>query len=250
MTDEVATPEAQAPATEEVNLLGEGSGEITNDAGERVAADGTVVGPVETPEPEGDRPEWLPEKFKKPEDLAKSYKELERKLGQRDQPAIPEKYELKLGDDPVELEEGDVEFFKSQKLTNEQAQAILEYTVEQLVPEMQKMSLEVESTKLASGWNMEPDAPAFRERLGKLNEWASKNLPEEAVVNLRQTSQGVQALWAMMQAGASAGMPGASAPTSGKSKAELQSMVNDPRYWTDEGYREQVEAEFRRASGR
>lgn len=250
MTDEVATPEVETPATEEVNLLGEGSGEITNDAGERVAADGTVIGPAETPKPEGDRPEWLPEKFKKPEDLAKSYKELERKLGERSQPAIPEKYELKLGDNPVELEEGDVEFFKSQKLTNEQAQAILEYTVEQLVPEMQKMSLEVESTKLASGWNMEPDAPAFRERLGKLNEWASKNLPEEAVTNLRQTAQGVQALWAMMQAGASAGNPGASAPTSGKSKAELQSMVNDPRYWTDEGFREQVEAEFRRASGR
>lgn len=245
MTDEVVTPEAQAPATEEVNLLGEASGEITNDAGDRVAPDGTVIGPAETPEPEGDRPAWLPEKFKKPEDLAKSYKELERKLGQ---PTTPEKYELKLGDEPVALEAGDIEFFKSQKLSNEQAQAILEYTVEQLAPEMQKMSLEVESTKLASGWNMESDAPAFRERLGKLNDWAGKNLPEEAVTQLRQTAQGVQALWAMMQAGASAGNPGVSAPTSGKSKAELQSMVNDPRYWSDEGFREQVEAEFRKAA--
>lgn len=30
-----------------------------------------------------DRPEWLPEKFKSPEDMAKAYSELERKLGSR-----------------------------------------------------------------------------------------------------------------------------------------------------------------------
>jgi hypothetical protein len=31
------------------------------------------------------RPEWLPEKYKSPEDLAKAYKELEGKLGTRDE---------------------------------------------------------------------------------------------------------------------------------------------------------------------
>jgi len=30
------------------------------------------------------RPEWLPEKFKTPEDLAKSYSELQSKLGAKD----------------------------------------------------------------------------------------------------------------------------------------------------------------------
>ena len=29
-----------------------------------------------------DRPEWLPEKFKSPEDMAQAYSELEKKMGQ------------------------------------------------------------------------------------------------------------------------------------------------------------------------
>jgi len=247
MTDEVEAP-VETP-TEEPNLLGDAPAETINEAGDRVAPDGTVIGPAETPKPEGERPEWLPEKFKTPEDLAKSYKELERKLGQPRNP-VPEKYELKLGEDLAELGEDDIAFFKEQKLSNDQAQAVLNYAIEQLAPELQKMSVEVETTRLASSWNMEAGSEAFKERLGKLNQWAGKNLPEEAVTSLRSSAQGVQALWSMMQAGIAAGAPGTGAPTSGKSKAELQSMVNDPRYWTDQGFREQVEAEFRRSTGR
>ena len=37
---------------------------------------------VATEAPVSDRPEWLPEKFKSPEDMASSYSELESKLGQ------------------------------------------------------------------------------------------------------------------------------------------------------------------------
>lgn len=40
------------------------------------------------------RPEWLPEKFKSPEDLAKSYDELSRKLGSHT--GAPESYELEI----------------------------------------------------------------------------------------------------------------------------------------------------------
>lgn len=41
-----------------------------------------------------DRPEWLPEKFKAPEDLAKSYDELSRKLGAHT--GAPESYEMEI----------------------------------------------------------------------------------------------------------------------------------------------------------
>ena len=36
----------------------------------------------ELPQEQSDRPEWLPEKFKDPADMAKAYSELEKKLGQ------------------------------------------------------------------------------------------------------------------------------------------------------------------------
>lgn len=40
-----------------------------------------------TPAPAGDRPSWLPDKFKQGEDLAKAYNELEKKLGAPKEPA-------------------------------------------------------------------------------------------------------------------------------------------------------------------
>lgn len=53
--------------------------------------------PVEGTEgtPPEDRPQWLPEKFKSPEDMAKAYAELESKLGQKptETPAEPAKVE-------------------------------------------------------------------------------------------------------------------------------------------------------------
>lgn len=44
----------------------------------------------DTPAPEEERPGWLPEKFKSPEDLAKAYSELEKKLGSRNPKAEDE----------------------------------------------------------------------------------------------------------------------------------------------------------------
>ena len=55
-----------------------------------------VTGPdAPTPEaeaPQAERPEWLPDKFKSPEDLVKSYQALEQKLGGQSQqePSDPE----------------------------------------------------------------------------------------------------------------------------------------------------------------
>ena len=41
---------------------------------------------VETPQSsEAERPEWLPEKYKSPEELAKAYKALESKIGTKDE---------------------------------------------------------------------------------------------------------------------------------------------------------------------
>jgi hypothetical protein len=46
-----------------------------------VIADPSKIAPPAEPAKKGDRPAWLPEKFKSPEDLAKAYGELESKLG-------------------------------------------------------------------------------------------------------------------------------------------------------------------------
>ena len=54
--------------------------------GQEQQAEAPVEAAVEAPAaPTGDRPEWLPEKYKTPEDLAKGYKELESKIGTKEE---------------------------------------------------------------------------------------------------------------------------------------------------------------------
>ena len=50
-----------------------------DDAAEAV---GTISEEPAGEEQQVDRPEWLPEKFKSPEDMANAYSELEKKMGQ------------------------------------------------------------------------------------------------------------------------------------------------------------------------
>ena len=74
-----------------------------------------------------DRPEWLPEKFKKPEDLAKSYAELEKTLREKGK-LPPEKYEF---EETYGLQEDELtefsDFAKEAGLTNAQADAVMKY---------------------------------------------------------------------------------------------------------------------------
>lgn len=248
MTDEATVVEEETtttPETEEttVDLLPETEPEVTVDEqGNRFDKDGNALPPEE--ETTAERPEWLPEKFKSPEDLAKSYTELEKKLGERNE--VPETYELTYGDQQVPLEEDDVAFFKEVGLSNEQAQKVYSQLMDTVVPELQKARTETEVTKLSSAWNMDTDSVQFKERMGKLSAWAKNNMPEEAVSHLRSSAEGVQALWSMMQANLQTGAPPAGAGGARKTQAELQDMVKDPRYGVEEGYTQQVEKEFAR----
>lgn len=248
MTDEATVVEEETPTTPEteettVDLLPETEAEVTVDEqGNRFDKDGNALPPEE--ETAAERPEWLPEKFKSPEDLAKSYTELEKKLGERNE--VPETYELTYGDQQVPLEEDDVAFFKEVGLSNEQAQKVYSQLMDTVVPELQKARTETEVTKLSSAWNMDTDSVQFKERMGKLSAWAKNNMPEEAVSHLRSSAEGVQALWSMMQANLQTGAPPAGAGGARKTQAELQDMVNDPRYGVEEGYTQQVEKEFAR----
>lgn len=68
---QVATPEVETPEVAQQTSLFEGEESET-----------------------AERPEWLPEKFKNPEDLSKSYQELEKKLGAHQ--GAPDEYQMTL----------------------------------------------------------------------------------------------------------------------------------------------------------
>lgn len=65
-----------------------------------------------------DRPEWLPEKFKSVEDMAKAYSELEKKLGSKSTPDIPAK---EAPEAPTEAQDGDSKESEGEDTPNEDA---------------------------------------------------------------------------------------------------------------------------------
>ena len=76
--------------------------------------------------PPEERPQWLPEKFKSPEDMAKAYAELESKLGQKpaeapkDEPqATPQDADKALADAGLNLQDFSAEFAKNGSLSDE-----------------------------------------------------------------------------------------------------------------------------------
>jgi hypothetical protein len=242
---------------------------------------GTLFDGVETPEaqvnepnPQGNdpntlvktdpatRPEGLPEKFSSVEELAQAYNEMGKKIRDKfnlpegyDSPdqllseftqlkeknKPPESYELTLPEGVEELSEDDVQLFKEVSLNNEQAQKVVDYVIEAVVPAIQEAKVEVEKERLARTWNMDPKTPYFSERMSSIKQWADQNLPKAVVQELSQSSNGVNAIYKMMQAGFEKSQVSGQTSEPKLNMIDIQSMVNDDRYWTDAAFRQEVE---------
>ena len=76
----------------------------------------------ELPQEQSDRPEWLPEKFKSPEDMSKAYSELEKKLGQSPEEGTEESEQVE--------EKAEDKEEQSEENTSEAYQAVAEASKE------------------------------------------------------------------------------------------------------------------------
>ena len=157
MADENQTVSTEA-TPEQTNLLGEAPAQDTNQ---------TVKTEEVTTETTEGRPEWLPEKFKTPEDFAKSYTELETKISES--PKAPEKYDFSFAKD-MELdmnetqEKETTEMFKQYNLTQEQAKGMLalysdsmKAFAEQYANQGPQIDATMEQGKLKSTWGNDYD---------------------------------------------------------------------------------------------
>lgn len=229
--------------------------------------------PINTPPEEGqgnqesgERPEWLPEKFNSPEELAKAYNELGSTIRgkfelpegfdspeelakaynelkeQTSSTQAPESYELELPEGFNGLTDQDEQMFREAGLTNEQAQKLVDKFHETVLPAMREKQVELEKERLGRQWQLDPSDRQFTSRLEQVKTWAENNLPSEVVSQLAQSSNGVNALYQMMQSGIQGRMmDGQTSGTARMTQAELDSMVQDERYWTDPAYRQDVE---------
>lgn len=153
--------------------------------------------PAETQE---DRPNWLPEKFKSPEDLAKSYTELEKKLTNK----VPEQYdwsvtqEFGLDEIPEDLSKEVTEVFKKANFTQDQVKTALALYSDQLgkmaQQQPQQVDLKAEEQALKQQWGDE-----YVNRLENIKKFSS-TLPDRVLYQpLVDTAEGIQFLESLME---------------------------------------------------
>lgn len=213
------------------------------------------------------RPEWLPEKYKSPEDLAKAYKELETKLGTKEEDLrkklqeelIAEAYkdrpasagEYQLPDFVVEEEAVNNELlswwaehaFENGYSQDEFAKGIEIYMNSMPAPP----DLAVEAKKLGDNSN---------QRIEAASAFAMKFFPQEtlpAIERLCESAEGIIALEVMMDAMKDGNFTQAANPASGVSAADLREMMKDERYWNpthrDADFVKKVDAGFKKIYG-
>lgn len=235
-----------------------------DDAAEAV---GTISEEQAGEEQQVERPEWLPEKFKSPEDMAQAYSELEKKMGQgtnEEQPAeTTEDNEGDVQDDkPDDNENADYnaavvdaskEFFENDGQLSEEtyeklAKAGLPKELVDSYAAGQQALLQSEEGEIKSVANGQFDAMA---------EWANDNLGQEefdAFDDIVTTGTKEQAKFAVKslydrytQANGSSPRLVQGAVTGGstmpfKSMQELARAQSDPRYKTgDKAYHEEID---------
>lgn len=213
--------------------------------------------------PVSERPEWLPEKFNTPEDMAASYSSLESKLGQsKDDMRAEVEQELE-----VEALEGRPETAGDYVLPDiiDEEQAVDNemlgwwanhahengYSQEEFTAGIMKYAEHMES--------QEPDLEAERQALGEnadarieaVQLWSENKLPEEfqdQAELLATSAQGIKFMEYLMAEGKQTSPNGSFTPAAAVTLEDLQSMQKDPRYWNpsqrDMGFVKKVDEGF------
>jgi hypothetical protein len=225
---------------------------------------------------EGDRPEWLPEKFKSPEDLAKAYQELQSKFSSRtkQEPDDDEEYDGEEYADEAEGEELEAEDqardaveeagLNFDELSSKywdrgglddsdydtlEANGIPRSIVDQFIQGQQAI---IESTRQSVLSSVGGEAS-----YNELTSWAKDNLAEDEIdayniaVNggdMRMTMLAVKGLEARYRADNGAepkrqitGETSRAGSEAYRSLTELQKDMSDPKYKTDPAFRRDVE---------
>lgn len=217
--------------------------------------------------PESARPEWLPEKFQTPEDMANAYKELEQKMGQNDESTQDEDEEYDEVDidsvtvnDAAEFldEQGfDYDAFAQEYAENgELSEAAYEALEEAgLSRELVEAYISGQEAVMADMQEQAFQAAGGQQEYSRMIEWASNNLSQgevDAFNNALDTTDIDQALFAIQglasryrsdvgtQPNLVSGQTAGSSAGSYQSVAELTRDMQDPRYDADPAFRQMV----------
>ena len=197
-------------------------------------------------QPSNDRPEWLPEKYKTGEDLAKGYKELESKLGTKeadfrakfmeeiqseafkDRPETAGDYQLPAFVDQEQAVDNDLLRWWSEHsfenvYSQDEFQKGLEMYMQASMADVPDS--EAEMQKLGDNANARVEAAAL---------FANQFFTEEhmpSIERLTETADGLQALEFIMEKMKSPSVNVDSNPVGQVTEEGLRAMMEDERYW-------------------
>lgn len=251
---------------------------------ESAAAAEPPPGPVEesAPAPRAvERPAYIPEKFwdadqgcARVEALAKSYGELERKLGSRPHPvpagepaaapagepeapgagatdpgagySIEARHPLVAQDPALDAR------LQAAGFSQAQAQLVYDLAAERLVPLIDDAMGEIEAQRQVERLERQfGGAEAWRETARQIKSWSAAHLPGDAAATLSGSYEGILALHRMMQASEPELLGGGEEAAAPLSEDALALMMRDPRYWRrrDPDFVARVTAGFQKLYG-
>lgn len=228
-------------------IMGEGEADDSNSQ-QPSTSDGSVANATDQPSwwwdkntpGQGDRPDWLPEKYKSAEDTARAFKELEKRLG-----AAPEQYDFSKGEswlDPdYEPFHEMAAFAKSKHVPQEVLDKMLETTGKYL----NEFNINQEEEIAALGENA-------RDRLMVLNNWAKANFTEETYSALTSTMRTAEAVKAIEEMRIKMLDNNTTIPTGNETSApsysleDVQTELKDnlQKYKDDPAYRKEIQGKF------
>ena len=211
-----------------------------------------------------ERPEWLPEKYKTGEDLAKAYKELESKLGGKDEeireslleeikaeafadrPETAGDYQLPdIVDDDLAVDNELLQWWSEHSFENGYGQEEFQKGIEMYAQAINgtQPDIEAESAKLGDNASTRIEAASV---------FANKFFPEDAlpaIERMCESHEGILALETIMDKMKDGNFSGDTSPSPSLTEASLQEMMKDPRYWEprsrDSNFVKQVDDGFK-----
>ena len=225
---------------------------------------------VEGSQQDPERPEWLPQKFKSPEDMAKAYSQLESKLGQGQQEQDQEEVETTgeetasdvaelLDDKGLDFDVFQQEYDENGELSDDAYAALEEAGFPRSVVDTWIQGQDALASQMTGEMY---NIVGGQEDYNNMVSWAADTLPESEIdaFNATMTSQdpnmirlAIQGLNARYRSEAEPSLlqGGTGAVSSGgrfESNAELTAAMSDPRYSKDPAYRQQVADKLARSS--
>lgn len=196
----------------------------------------------------GDRPDWLKEKYKTAADQAKAYADLEKKLGAFT--GAPDEYDLTLGDEEFKEVKFDKENPVLQEfLSSAKEQGVSQEFVNKMLKSYAKMQM-LERPNLDK--EMERLGPNGKQDLQILAQWGSNTFSKEELGTFKdmvKTAEHVKIFDKIRRMMTRAETQPSNTRAPVESAEKIKRLIHDPRYETDEVFRNEVRLKLAQVMG-